>query len=210
MIITNSDYFSKYLSFKKYLHLKSPEGKVIIYEMSLPNKITCSRLALTPFIIVFFFFFRKNIALSLFLVALLSDALDGLLARERGEVTELGQALDPFADKLLYLSLFAYFSYIGKISDLAFIALLIPHLSLMLGGYMLYRKGSEIIEAKFLGKASSLILSLGLFMLFTSIPFYKPIIYAGITLAYFAAIFYFYLGVKVTQSGQPNKDQSDK
>lgn len=178
--------------------------------MSLPNKITISRLVITPFIIVSLALGRRNISLSLFLLALFSDALDGLLARERGEVTQLGQALDPFADKFLFLALFAYFSFVGKIPDFFFLALLIPHFSLMIGGYMLYRSGSEIIEAKFLGKASSLMLSLGLFMLYTRLPFHIPILYAGITLAYLAAIFYFLLGFKLTHSNQPNQDQSEK
>lgn len=180
--------------------------------MSLPNKITCSRLAIIPFIILTLVMGRRNISLSLFLVALFSDALDGLLAREREEVTRLGRVLDPFADKLLFLSLFAYFAYEGKLPAFFFVALLIPHFSLMLGGYLLYRKKSEIIEAKSLGKASSLALSLGLFMLFAGIPFYEPIMYAGIALSYIAAIFYFVLGSRLTQSGQPNpnKDHSEK
>lgn len=72
--------------------------------MNLPNAITVARIALVP---VFLFFAfgassgAKVAAFVVFLVASLSDTLDGHLARKNDEVTRLGQFLDPTADKLL-------------------------------------------------------------------------------------------------------------
>ncbi len=75
--------------------------------MNLPNLLTIIRVALIPFFI--FFFSRPSvqsttIAAVIFLVASLTDLLDGYLARRRSEVTQFGKFLDPVADKLLIVS----------------------------------------------------------------------------------------------------------
>ncbi len=71
---------------------------------TLPNILTVSRIALTPVIALLPFidgYLPKLIAFIVFLVAAVSDIIDGHLARERDEVTDLGKLLDPLADKLL-------------------------------------------------------------------------------------------------------------
>ncbi len=71
---------------------------------TLPNVLTVSRIALTPVIALLPFidgYLPKLIAFIVFLIAAISDILDGRLARERDEVTDLGKMLDPLADKLL-------------------------------------------------------------------------------------------------------------
>lgn len=81
--------------------------------MSLANTITLFRLALFP--IIFYLLFQESstaslIALVLLLLAILSDVLDGYLARKRKEITRLGSFLDPFVDKIMvYGLLFAFF-----------------------------------------------------------------------------------------------------
>lgn len=68
------------------------------------NILTLSRIALTPVIALLPFingYVPKLIAFVVFLIAAVSDIVDGRLARERDEVTDLGKLLDPLADKLL-------------------------------------------------------------------------------------------------------------
>lgn len=78
--------------------------------MNLPNSLTLARIAVVPFFVVFFYipFFRSpqgSVLLTLlFLVAVLTDMLDGYLARKRSEVTPFGKFLDPVADKILIIS----------------------------------------------------------------------------------------------------------
>ncbi|MBI4358924.1 MAG: CDP-alcohol phosphatidyltransferase family protein [Candidatus Omnitrophica bacterium] len=80
--------------------------------MNLPNYITIFRIFLVPVFFTFLIYFNANhpnfrlIALCLFSVAILTDALDGIIARRYHKKTELGTFLDPFADKLLLLSAF--------------------------------------------------------------------------------------------------------
>jgi cardiolipin synthase (CMP-forming) len=72
--------------------------------MNLPNSISMVRILLVPVIIFSILNDRNGIALLLFLLAGLSDALDGFIARRFNLRTKLGAVLDPVADKLLIVS----------------------------------------------------------------------------------------------------------
>jgi CDP-diacylglycerol--glycerol-3-phosphate 3-phosphatidyltransferase len=79
--------------------------------MTTANKITIGRIVLVPFFVVQILYYAKAgadlhrlLALGAFLLACLSDWLDGYLARHRGQHTELGAVLDPLADKLLSMA----------------------------------------------------------------------------------------------------------
>lgn len=85
--------------------------------LNLPNQITLSRLALA---VVFFILLSQyshlapqplmlDLAVVIFLVAAVSDILDGYLARKRGLVTPLGRMLDPLVDKVLICGAFILF-----------------------------------------------------------------------------------------------------
>ncbi len=74
---------------------------------TLPNILTVGRIMLAPVIAILPFFdgyLPKLVAVLVFLAAAISDIYDGRIARERGEITELGKILDPLADKLLLLA----------------------------------------------------------------------------------------------------------
>jgi nicotinamide-nucleotide amidase len=76
-------------------------------EMNLPNALTISRLLSIPVLMVLLvvhFPYHDQIAATVFVLASLTDTLDGNLARRRRQVTELGKFLDPLADKLFILS----------------------------------------------------------------------------------------------------------
>lgn len=73
-------------------------------QWTLPNIITVVRIGLTPVIALLPFisgYWPKVLAFVIFVAAAVSDAVDGYLARSRNQVSELGQLLDPIADKLL-------------------------------------------------------------------------------------------------------------
>jgi CDP-diacylglycerol--glycerol-3-phosphate 3-phosphatidyltransferase len=74
---------------------------------TLPNILTVARIALAPVIALLPFihgYIPKLIAFFVFLAAAISDIYDGRLARERGEITDIGKLLDPLADKLLLVA----------------------------------------------------------------------------------------------------------
>ncbi|MQY69287.1 MAG: hypothetical protein GH145_00275 [Firmicutes bacterium] len=83
--------------------------------MNLPNKITILRLISIPFFLYCLKVGQAKVAFLIFLVAILSDALDGYLARTRGQKTKLGSILDPAADKALILSSFIILTFYHRI-----------------------------------------------------------------------------------------------
>lgn len=76
-------------------------------DVNLPNAITTLRVLLAPVVTVLLFESSASarlIAFGVFLVAALSDLVDGALARRRGEITDFGKLVDPLADKLLLVA----------------------------------------------------------------------------------------------------------
>lgn len=75
--------------------------------MNLPNRLTLMRMVLIPFMMFFYladfipYGIGKLIALGIFLIAALTDLLDGKIARKYNLVTNFGKFMDPIADKLL-------------------------------------------------------------------------------------------------------------
>jgi cardiolipin synthase len=83
--------------------------------LTAPNQLTLLRMLFLPFIVNSFLDQHYTTALVLFVLAGLSDGLDGLLARRLHQQTTLGQYLDPIADKLLLSTLFLVLSALHKI-----------------------------------------------------------------------------------------------
>jgi len=75
-------------------------------DVSIPNLITLARILLVPVIVWAIASNEMQIAFGLFLVAGLSDLVDGFLAKRFGMATELGAYLDPLADKAMLVSIY--------------------------------------------------------------------------------------------------------
>jgi cardiolipin synthase (CMP-forming) len=80
-----------------------------------PNQLTLLRLIFIPFIAMVVMDGRYGLALALFVIAGISDGLDGYLARRLNQRTTLGQYLDPIADKLLLSTMFVVLSVMHKV-----------------------------------------------------------------------------------------------
>jgi len=78
--------------------------------LTAPNQLTLLRMIFLPFIVIYLVNHDFKWALALFVLAGLSDGLDGLLARKLHQQTLLGQYLDPIADKLLLSTMFMVLS----------------------------------------------------------------------------------------------------
>jgi CDP-diacylglycerol--glycerol-3-phosphate 3-phosphatidyltransferase len=86
--------------------------------MNLPNKLTILRIFLTAAFILFLFaggLAGKIAALLMFLLASLTDILDGYIAKRHNQITVFGKLMDPIADKILVLSAFLAFVELGLI-----------------------------------------------------------------------------------------------
>ncbi len=116
--------------------------------LNLPNLLTLTRILLIPVFVVLFVTpdpDRSLMAAIVFVVAALTDMLDGYLARRSGQVTKLGKLLDPIADKLLVLSALILLVNVDRVS--ALVAILIIARELGVTGVRAIAAGEGMIIA---------------------------------------------------------------
>lgn len=124
--------------------------------MNLPNKLTVLRVIMVPFFVFFMLTDvsganGKWIALALFVVASLTDFLDGKLARKYNLVTNFGKFMDPLADKLLVCSAMICLIPSGQLD--AVIVIIIIAREFIISGFRLVASDNGIvIAASYWGK----------------------------------------------------------
>ena len=123
--------------------------------MNLPNKITVFRILMIPFFVACMLIkeipYHEIIAGVIFIIAALSDLVDGKIARRFNLVTNFGKFMDPLADKLLVQSALLCFVTIGLLP--AWIAIVIMSREFIISGFRLVAADKGIvIAAGYLGK----------------------------------------------------------
>ncbi len=167
--------------------------------MNLPNILTLFRIVLIPFYL--FAFYQESletsvIAAGIFLIASLTDILDGYLARIRSEVTKLGKFLDPIADKLLILS--ALILLVGNHRVPAWLAIIIIGREFTVTGFRAIASSEGIvIAAERTGKIKMILQAVSVIILtvdFTNPLFHQVglfVLLISMLLAIFSAFQYF-------------------
>lgn len=123
--------------------------------MNLPNKLTMFRVILIPFFIVFLLVpitpYDKWIALGIFIIASLTDLLDGKIARKYNLVTNFGKFMDPLADKLLVCSALICLIELDKIPS--WMVIIIIAREFIISGFRLVASDNGVvIAASYFGK----------------------------------------------------------
>lgn len=124
--------------------------------MNLPNKLTLFRVVLIPFFVFFLlapFFegYGNYIAVAIFIVASLTDFLDGKIARKYNLVTNFGKFMDPLADKLLVCSAMICLISTGQLP--AWIVIIIISREFIISGFRLIASDNGVvIAASYWGK----------------------------------------------------------
>ena len=123
--------------------------------MNLPNKLTMFRVILIPFFIVFLLASLtpddKWIALAIFIIASLTDLLDGKIARKYNLVTNFGKFMDPLADKLLVCSALICLIELDKIPS--WMVIVIIAREFIISGFRLVASDNGVvIAASYWGK----------------------------------------------------------
>ena len=88
--------------------------------MNLPNKLCFFRLFLVPMVLLVLYSeinYSVYIATVIFIIAAITDVLDGYIARSRKLITDFGKFIDPLVDKILVVSVLVYLVYIQTIPD---------------------------------------------------------------------------------------------
>jgi cardiolipin synthase len=123
---------------------------------AVPNLLTFLRLCMVPFLVLAILDGHYRTAFLLFVIAGISDGLDGLLARVLSQHTTLGQYLDPVADKLMLSTLFLVLNHEGLISRRVTVLVFGRDLGILIVGAILFAGvGMRNFKPSFFGKANT-------------------------------------------------------
>ena len=159
--------------------------------MNLPNKLTIMRVILIPFFVFFllspyFPAYGNYIAVAIFIVASMTDMLDGKIARKYNLVTNFGKFMDPLADKLLVCSAMICLIELDRLA--AWIVIVIIAREFIISGFRLVASDNGVvIAASYWGKFKTTFQMLMVIVLILDIqmPFFQIL---GTVLTYVALI----------------------
>ena len=147
--------------------------------MNLPNKLTIFRIILVPLMVIVPFLGLNNeyfgiplqylIIDFIFIVASITDKLDGYLARKNNQVTTFGKFLDPLADKILVLAAMVMLVEMNRLP--AWIPIIVLAREFMISGYRLIavEKGGKVIAASNWGKLKTVTQMLAIILAFVDL-----------------------------------------
>lgn len=144
--------------------------------MNLANKLTIFRILLVPLMVIipFLGIDGKVVGIPItylimdviFIIASITDKLDGYIARSRNQVTTFGKFLDPLADKILVLTAMILLVEVGKIP--AWIPVIVLSREFIVSGYRLIavEKGGKVIAASVWGKLKTVTQMISIILIF--------------------------------------------
>ena len=179
---------------------------------NVPNILSFIRLILVPIFVVSFFVINQYLALAIFVIASITDIIDGYIARHYNAITEFGKVLDPFADKLMNMSALISLAIANLVPLWVAILMIVCDLAMIISGLCLYKK-KITIQSNWIGKAGTFVISLGVVLSFfiqwlgdTNVY----VIYAGITIAIIAGLDYVYIFFTNKINKKRNKQKEEQ
>lgn len=179
--------------------------------MNLPNKITVFRVLMIPIFLVLMLCtgipYGKYFALAVFIIACLSDFLDGHLARKYNLVTNFGKFMDPLADKLLVCS--ALICFVSFQTVPAWVVIVIIAREFIISGFRLVASDNGlVIAASYWGKfkTASQMVMCGLFIVNFDAPVFNVLeqvfLWIAFALTVISLIDYLYKNRSIIMDGR--------
>ncbi len=182
--------------------------------LTVANKITILRILAVPFFVATILDYSperdylRQVALAIFVFAVISDVIDGIIARVKNQRTPAGAILDPLADKLLLMSAFLTLYQVGNAFPVSrfpiwlVVAVISRDVLLLLGAVLTYvLKGRLTVEATKWGKACTFFESIAVIVMLCQWPitlfWYITMVFIGIS-----GIDYLWNGMKQISNNQ--------
>ena len=156
--------------------------------INIPNALTVVRILLLPVVVWRFIIGDATGALIAYLAAMLTDALDGIIARKFNQITALGKLLDPLADKLSLVTLLGLFVSDGQIPLWVLAIILVKEVTI--GGGVALKRG-VVVYALPIGKVTTVVFVLSIiarFLALTQIA--DTLLWISVALSMVALIWY--------------------
>ncbi|MDD5101849.1 MAG: CDP-diacylglycerol--glycerol-3-phosphate 3-phosphatidyltransferase [Endomicrobiaceae bacterium] len=139
--------------------------------MTIANKITIARIMLIPVFIVTYLQGFYLVALSIFTFTILTDAVDGFVARKYKQISKLGSLLDPIADKALMLSSFLVAIHLDLVPLWIFVVVVSRDVIILVGWLITYFvSGNSEVKTRFLGKITTIVQMVTMWTIVARIP----------------------------------------
>lgn len=132
---------------------------------NVPNTLTLIRIVLLPVIAWRYRIGDRTSALIVYLAAMLTDVLDGWIARKTGQITSVGRLLDPIADKLSLLTLLVLFVMDRQIPTGVLVVICLKEILMVLGGAAALFNGI-VTSAQPIGKLTTLLFTVSILLRF--------------------------------------------
>jgi cardiolipin synthase len=146
--------------------------------MTIPNLITGLRIILVPIFVIYLIHERFLCALVVFLLAGLSDGVDGLIARMFNQKSKLGSFLDPLADKILLVATFVVLAVKGLIPSWLTVIVISRDTLILLGVLILFLNGANFkISPSILSKMTTCLQLITIFVVLCKLHFAFPFPY---------------------------------
>ena len=153
--------------------------------MNTANKLTMLRILLIPvFLVVLYMDFAASryVALGIFILASLTDFVDGHIARSRGLITDFGKFMDPLADKMLVMAAMLWFVEVGRMPAWALLIVVVREFAVS-GLRLIAVDNGRVIAAAWSGKVKTASTMVGIcFMLVFPIAWLDTLVTAVIVL----------------------------
>jgi CDP-diacylglycerol--glycerol-3-phosphate 3-phosphatidyltransferase len=178
--------------------------------LTLANKVTIGRILVVPLLIATLLYYSSGrdylrwVSLTFFLIAVISDVIDGYIARRYYQKTKAGAILDPLADKLLLVSAFTCLYIVGENFPLFhfpvwFVVIMISRDAILLLGALIIQltTGRFDLEANIYGKITAFVQTLcliGMLVQWTISQYLWP---AAVVLTIISGLLYIREGIKV-------------
>lgn len=125
--------------------------------LNIPNILTTIRFFMVPFFAYYLYVQQYKVSVIIFIVAGVTDVLDGYIARKKNIVTEWGKLADPLADKFMQLTALVMLTIHRIIPWVFLVIMLIKELTMVAGSIKLYKKDNFVVSANWYGKFATVV-----------------------------------------------------
>jgi cardiolipin synthase len=180
----------------------------VAHLMNVPNSLTLLRIVLIPVFVGLLIYEEYGYSLVILLVAALTDALDGTIARVSNQRTRLGAVLDPLADKLLLTSGFITLSVLHLVPLWTAILVVSRDMILMTGALLIRVTDSQVdLSPTMLGKGTTLLQVIYMIVVVVwasrgwDLRLLQPLLYTMVGLTVISGFHYLYRGIVHLSTG---------